>query len=80
MALYMIDLYRGKGREHSFMRNCESDDDAIEEAGNLMDRHRECTMAIVDRSDGFGVFKAVATITENVLPVAVILEGEAHGI
>lgn len=80
MNAYLIDLYRERARLHSFIAHCTDDDAAIKEAGEVMDKRPECTMAIIDVCEGPGRFRSVATITENVLPVAVILEGQAHGL
>lgn len=80
MNAYLIDLYRERARLHSYIAHCADDDTAIAEAGEVMDKRPECTMAIIDVCEGPGRFRSVATITERLLPVAVIIDGPSHGL
>ena len=80
MNTYLIDLYGKQVRVHSYISHCADDDAAIDEASLCLDQRPNATMAIVDVCEGPGRFRSVATITENVLPIAVILGGETHGL
>lgn len=77
---YFVDFYRDRARLKAIITYAADDDEAIKEASAIMDANPHYTMCIIDKCTGPGRFASVATITENLLPTAVIIEGQHYGL